>query len=66
MEILICRLLNALNTNDSKLKHLNANLQCPAVHTYSKNSYLFKQRRKKIQKFKKKIIKKQFEVFATN
>lgn len=45
---LICCLLNALNTNDSKLKHLNANLQCPAVHTYFKNIYLFKQRRKRI------------------
>lgn len=54
LEVLIC-LLDALNTNNSKLKHLNAYLQRPAVHTYSRNICLFKQRRKK--KIKKSFLK---------
>jgi len=71
VEILIC-LLNALNTNDSKSKHLNADLQRPAVHTSFRNIYLFKQRRKeKFQKIfffflKQKTLQNQFAAFSTN
>lgn len=70
LEVLIC-LLDALNTNNSKLKHLNAYLQRPAVHAYSRNICLFKQRRKKNQEifFKnlfKNSKKKKFKVFSTN
>lgn len=58
LEVLIC-LLDALNTNNSKLKHLNAYLQRPAVHAYSRNICLFKQRRKKKSRnlFKKIFLK---------
>lgn len=57
-EFLICFLFNALNTINSKLKHLNTELQCPAVYTYSEKIYLFERQKKK--------FKNQFEVFSTN